>query len=50
MFRKQVAEVACGHPLADVGGVAGVVKEVGVDVEGDAGACVAEDAADLGDV
>jgi hypothetical protein len=39
-----------GHAGADVGGVAGLVEEVGVDVEGRAGAGVAEDAADLLDV
>lgn len=36
--------------MADVCGVGGVVEEVGVGVESDAGAGVAEDAADLGDV
>jgi hypothetical protein len=36
--------------LADVFGVGGLVEEVGVGVEGDAGAGVAEDAADVGDV
>jgi len=35
---------------ADVGVVGGLFEEVGVGVEGDAGAGVAEDAADLGDV
>jgi len=45
-----LAEVAVGHAFADVVGVGGVVEEVGVGVEGDAGSGVAEDAADVGDV
>jgi hypothetical protein len=47
---EKPGERACGHERADLGGVAGVVEEVRVDVErgGDAG--VAQDAADLGDV
>ena len=41
---------AAGELGADVGVVGGLFEEVGVGVEGDAGAGVAEDAADLGDV
>jgi hypothetical protein len=47
---EDVGEAAVGHGGADVGGVARPIEEVGVDVEGDCGACVAEDAADLADV
>ena len=43
-------EFALGELGADVGGVACLFEEVGVGVEGHAGAGVAEDAADLGDV
>jgi hypothetical protein len=49
-FREDVGEAAVGHGGADVGGVARPIEEVGVDVEGDRRACVAEDAADLADV
>jgi hypothetical protein len=45
-----VREAAGGHGGADVGGVARPLEEVGVDVEGDRRARVAEDAADLADV
>jgi hypothetical protein len=45
-----VGEAAVGHGGADVGGVARPIEEMGVDVEGDRCACVAEDAADLADV
>jgi hypothetical protein len=49
-FCEDLAEAALGHGGADVGGVARPIEEMGVDVEGDRGACVAEDAADLADV
>jgi hypothetical protein len=48
--RKQGREVTCCHSPADLAGVASVVEEVGVDVEGDCDPGVAENAADLGDV
>ena len=47
---EECAEAAGCHALANVVCVLGLVEEVGVGVEGDAGAGVAEDAADLGDV
>jgi len=49
-FGEDVGEAAVGHGGANVGGVARPVEEVGVGVEGDRGACVAEDAAHLADV
>ena len=41
---------AAGELRADIVGVGGLFEQVGVDVEGDARARVAEDAADLDDV
>ena len=43
-------ELAAAHSFEDVLCVLGLVVEVGVGVKGDAGAGVAEDAADMGDV
>jgi hypothetical protein len=45
-----VGEAAVGHGGADVGGVTRPLEEMGVDVERDRRACMAEDAADLADV
>ena len=47
---EQARERAGGHPGSDVARVAGVLEEVGVDVEGDRDARMPEDAAHLGDV
>jgi hypothetical protein len=47
---EQAGELARRHALADLPAVASVVKEVGIDVERDRDAGVAEDPTDLGDV
>jgi hypothetical protein len=47
---EELRERALSHLGADLGGVAGLVKEVGLNVERDRHAGVAEDAADLGGV
>lgn len=47
---QELHERACSHLLAQFTGVSGLVEEVGVDIESDGGAGVAEDAADLGDI
>ncbi len=49
-FGEDLGEAAVGHGGADVGGVARPLEQVGIDVEGDRRARVAEDAADLADV
>jgi hypothetical protein len=49
-FGEDLGEAAAGDGGADVGGVAGLLEQVRVDVESDRRACVAEDAADLADV
>jgi hypothetical protein len=48
--REQVGEVALRELGTDVGAVPGFLEKVRVGVEGHAGAGVAEDCADLGDV
>jgi hypothetical protein len=48
--REQHRELAAGELGADVGAVASLVEQVGIGVEGHAGAGVAEDTADLDDV
>jgi hypothetical protein len=46
----QVRKCTGGHAVADVGGVARLVEDVGVDVERGAHARVPEDPADVNDV